>query len=117
MRLTREEYSKKLDEYNRAVRAGDGPAQQRLASELYWGRQREADNYNERWRGVRRSILDARRCCQKCGSFDRLEVDHIVPESEGGSALDLANLQVLCHSCHKEKTRQELIKRHLDWGF
>lgn len=35
-----------------------------------------------------------------------LEVDHIVPLSEGGTN-DLENLWLLCTTCHKKKTSQE----------
>lgn len=44
--------------------------------------------------------------CVKCGSSDRLAVDHIVPIAEGGKG-DIANGQLLCHQCHAEKTRAE----------
>lgn len=40
--------------------------------------------------------------CQRCGSRQRLSVDHIIPESRGG-ALDLSNLQTLCRSCNSSK--------------
>ncbi|MYX26041.1 HNH endonuclease [Streptomyces sp. SID8381] len=44
--------------------------------------------------------------CQRCGSQDHLEVDHIVPVARGGS-WDLSNLWVLCRSCHRLKTYGE----------
>ena len=37
-----------------------------------------------------------------CGSRRFLEVDHIVPESEGGPTA-LENLQTLCHKCNSQK--------------
>jgi hypothetical protein len=40
--------------------------------------------------------------CVKCGSNRSLTVDHIHPESLGGS-LDLSNLQTLCKSCNSSK--------------
>lgn len=40
--------------------------------------------------------------CLKCGAQDRLEVDHIVPVSLGGSN-DLNNLQILCRTCNASK--------------
>lgn len=40
--------------------------------------------------------------CVKCGSRDRLTVDHIVPRARGGTN-DPANLQTLCHTCNQEK--------------
>jgi 5-methylcytosine-specific restriction endonuclease McrA len=44
--------------------------------------------------------------CQRCGSTDSLEVDHIVPVSHGGTNEDENGL-VLCKACHLEKTQAE----------
>ena len=48
--------------------------------------------------------------CRTCGLMDRsgklLEADHIVRLADGG-AHDLENLQILCRSCHGEKSRLE----------
>jgi hypothetical protein len=44
---------------------------------------------------------DAYRCCM-CGTHVDLCVDHIYPESRGGTA-DLANLQTLCRPCNSAK--------------
>lgn len=41
----------------------------------------------------------------------RLEVDHIVAISLGGLSLDLANLQILCYTCHKDKTKADAKER------
>lgn len=40
--------------------------------------------------------------CRNCGTHLDLTVDHIVPESLGGS-LDMDNLQTLCKSCNSSK--------------
>jgi hypothetical protein len=40
--------------------------------------------------------------CQICGARRFLAIDHINPESKGGS-LDTANLQTLCKSCNSRK--------------
>jgi rubredoxin len=40
--------------------------------------------------------------CRKCGARRFLSVDHIHPESRGGT-LDLSNLQTLCKSCNSRK--------------
>jgi hypothetical protein len=52
--------------------------------------------------------------CKCCGSWKRLEVDHVDPAqkvthtvwswSEAGRAEELAKCQVLCHDCHVKKT-------------
>jgi len=44
---------------------------------------------------------DAYRCV-RCGTWQDLTVDHIHPESKGGT-LDLNNLQTLCQSCNSRK--------------
>lgn len=44
--------------------------------------------------------------CDKCGSTDDLELDHIVPLSQGGDDT-IENLQVLCSACHAMKSYQE----------
>lgn len=40
--------------------------------------------------------------CKHCGSHFYLRVDHIVPESKGGT-MDLDNLQTLCNTCNCKK--------------
>ena len=40
-------------------------------------------------------------CCSK--PMKKMEIDHIIPISEGGHATDPSNLQVLCVKCHFEK--------------
>jgi hypothetical protein len=41
--------------------------------------------------------------CQCCGSSNRLEYDHIMPFSCGGSS-DASNIQLLCMSCNRSKS-------------
>lgn len=40
--------------------------------------------------------------CVKCGSTEKLEIDHIVPVSKGGHGV-LENLQLLCCRCNRRK--------------
>jgi len=47
--------------------------------------------------------------CQHCGTRILLSVDHIIPESQGGT-LDLANLQTLCSKCNSRKGTKILEK-------
>jgi 5-methylcytosine-specific restriction protein A len=52
--------------------------------------------------------------CRSCRSRRRvrdLEVDHIVEIARGGAPLAYDNLQTLCRSCHREKTRSFLRSR------
>jgi len=53
-------------------------------------------------RKQRAEILKCDKCCKLCGSFENLEVDHIVARANGGDN-DSGNLQVLCRECHKRK--------------
>lgn len=40
--------------------------------------------------------------CQRCGTTDKITVDHIVPLARGGTN-DLENLQLLCKLCNGVK--------------
>lgn len=50
--------------------------------------------------------------CLKCGSGDRLSIDHVVPSSLGGSDA-FFNLQTLCEPCNFEKA--DTIADYRDW--
>ena len=46
--------------------------------------------------------------CQKCGQVVAIfEIDHVIPLFQGGSDSD-SNKQLLCCSCHKEKSLEEI---------
>jgi hypothetical protein len=40
--------------------------------------------------------------CQHCGARRYLSVDHVIPESRGGTC-DITNLQTLCRRCNSKK--------------
>jgi len=49
--------------------------------------------------------------CQDCGASKnevKLEVDHIIPVSQGGND-ELSNLQVLCKECNRAKGNRSWI--------
>jgi len=52
---------------------------------------------------VRREVFerDDYKCCA-CGSREDITIDHIYPESKGGSS-DPSNLQTLCRVCNSKK--------------
>lgn len=86
-------------------------------------RQRE---YERNWVAARRAnwIASQGGCCAKCGSTDRLEVDHIDPATKTCNPtriwsreqafrdMELAKCQVLCYECHKEKTFAAVVVVH-----
>ncbi|QNF35851.1 HNH endonuclease [Adhaeribacter swui] len=47
------------------------------------------------------------RKCAVCRSRRDLKVDHIVPVKHGGGGCWLSNYQLLCHSCHVQKTNKD----------
>jgi 5-methylcytosine-specific restriction endonuclease McrA len=67
---------------------------------------------------IRRDIKNAianrdGKCCRYCGALKNLTIDHILPISRGGPVMDYCNLQLLCESCHRVKTRAEQISNRL----
>lgn len=73
-------------------------------------------NYQKQWMRKRRDEWFSKNGpCKRCGSWDDLELDHIDPDqklhhvvwswSKERRDAELAKCQVLCHLCHKEKTR------------
>jgi 5-methylcytosine-specific restriction endonuclease McrA len=77
--------------------------------------------YQTEWLKANRDAFIASRggCCEKCGSVNALEVDHIDrslktmnPTSIWSRTAEiqekeLSNCQVLCYGCHKKKTSEE----------
>ena len=81
--------------------------------------------YQQKWKAARRAAYFAGKCCVRCGSTERLELDHIDPSTRD-SALkafhtadfwswsmkrieaEIAKCQVLCRKCHEAKTMVDL---------
>lgn len=59
-------------------------------------------------------IIESGGKCVKCGSTERLQIDHIVPVKNGGPD-DRENLQVLCQPCNLKKgtmSNQQFMSTH-----
>jgi 5-methylcytosine-specific restriction endonuclease McrA len=52
-----------------------------------------------------RAVRERDQACVTCGA-PGTDIDHITPVSEGGQT-EMGNLQLLCHSCHVEKSRAD----------
>lgn len=78
---------------------------------------RQREYQARRFRECRAEWLEANGPCRRCGSWDRLEVDHIDPAvkvshnvwswSAERRVAELKKCQVLCYRCHKAKTANE----------
>ncbi|MGN6561744.1 MAG: HNH endonuclease [Thermomicrobiales bacterium] len=47
--------------------------------------------------------------CEQCGSYDRVQADHVTPLSMGGRDT-FENGRALCHSCHQRVHGQSAAK-------
>lgn len=75
-------------------------------------------NYQREWMRKRRQAFFSGKVCANCGGNDRLELDHVDPSQKWRHAVwsyaderrsaEIAKCQVLCHSCHWEKTKHDL---------
>lgn len=79
-----------------------------------WKDRPENSEYGWAWSRKRKRILrrDGYICHAliKCNGLARAtEVDHIVPKFEGGTEDD-DNLQAICTTCHRAKTRAEALR-------
>lgn len=63
------------------------------------------------WRELRAEKLRQNPICEQCLKIGLIipahVVDHIVPINKGGAALDIDNLQSLCHPCHNRKSAMD----------
>lgn len=75
----------------------------------YW--EWHAGLYPQDWPARRRAALGRDGACMWCGATEELDVDHVVPLSEGGSS-EPENLQTLCHDCHEWKTGRPIPDAH-----
>ena len=68
--------------------------------------ERQYLNQTEKEEFVKSFDFECALCHLECENINDFEIDHVKPLSSGGSN-DYDNLQPLCKSCHKEKTKNE----------
>ena len=78
-------------------------------------------SYQREWIAKRRAVFFENKKCVECESNKELEIDHISPETKVSHNIwswskerfktEIIKCQVLCNSCHKEKTRLWNISR------
>ena len=76
--------------------------------------------YQRKWKARRRAEWFSDKSCVKCGSTDRMEIDHIDPATKVHHQVwtwakqrrdaELKKCQVLCHKHHLEKTKVDMKK-------
>ena len=78
----------------------------------------ERDNYTCQICGISKDYLDS--LCEGLGDYLLLEADHIRSVSQGGTGIDIDNLQCLCWRCNRKKggrrTNAE-VREMIDYGI
>ena len=63
--------------------------------------------HTKRWKHLRDYFLSTSPICVECAKRGIVTagqlVDHIIPITDGGAAMDINNLQTLCAACHNRK--------------
>ncbi len=84
--------------------------------------------YQRQWMADRRkaSLASLGDACVKCGSSEKLELDHINPKEKVTHRIvswtrekqvgELKKCQLLCERCHREKTTEEIRKHPNERG-
>lgn len=68
------------------------------------------------WPALRaRALKRDHHVCQRCRRARATEVHHVVRLADGGTD-DLANLQSLCHACHKAEHKKPLSAARQAWA-
>ena len=65
--------------------------------------------HTQEWKIIRERVFTRDgRVCKRCGTIERLQIDHILPKSlYPFLSFDMTNLQVLCQRCNFRKNREE----------
>jgi 5-methylcytosine-specific restriction protein A len=88
------------------------PWELKIESGKQQGRKEKTGFYSSAaWVKLRNWYRNAHPLCEECDKKGRIRqmkiVDHIQAIRDGGGALDAANLQSLCDSCHNSKSGKE----------
>ncbi len=64
------------------------------------------------------AMKNANYVCEFCASqgdiiVSDLHCDHIIPLSKGGAPFDTENMQILCRTCHLNKTKGRSLRAHM----
>ena len=100
---------------NRTTRDKNGYCEEHADQAKSWTRGRAGRGRGGRpWRRLRSRVMERDRyLCQPCKRARLVtpatEVDHIIPEAEGGATVD-TNLEATCHPCHQTKTQREALR-------
>ena len=62
--------------------------------------------YGERWRRMRKMVLERDPMCKVCRVKPSTQADHITPKSQGGRDA-MENLRGICEPCHRAKSSRE----------
>lgn len=81
----------------------------------YSDRREYMRKYQREWIARRRAEFFSDKSCLHCGTTERLELDHVDPESKVHHAIwswsavrreaEIAKCQILCHDCHLAKSK------------
>lgn len=95
--------------------------ERKAARVRWWRRARDRERSRRRYAALRaRAFAMLGGCCAICGSLDDLELDHIDPDAKTMEFcrptlarfwIELEGAQLLCASCHVDKTTADMQRR------
>lgn len=87
----------------------------RLPGDNDYQRARQVFQDSEKWKKLRRSTLSRYPKCLRCGNWENLQVDHVIPMARRPDLFDIEdNLQTLCSDCNLWKMTRVVDYRRVD---